>query len=75
MNDRPGPKGIKNNLYSTQLSMEFFLLINVKMPTIVGNLTFISRKNNILGLYEPEKISWYFNTYEHLKFHAQLSWA
>ena len=28
---------------STQLSMKFILLINVKMPTIVGILTFISR--------------------------------
>ena len=35
----------------------FFLLINVKMPTFVGILTFISRNN----IYEQEKI------------HAQLS--
>ena len=40
---------------STELSMKFFLLINVKMPTIVGILTFISRKNSILGLSEPKK--------------------
>ena len=40
---------------STQLSMKFFLLINVKMPTTVGILTFMSRKNNILCLSEPEK--------------------
>ena len=47
---------------STQLSMKFFLLIIVKMPTIVGILTFMSRKNSGLGFYEPEKcwISWYF---------------
>ena len=32
----------------------FLLLINVKMPTIVGILTFLSRKNSILGLSEPE---------------------
>ena len=31
---------------STQLSMKFILLINVKMPTIVGILTFISRINS-----------------------------
>ena len=32
------------NLFSssTQLSMKFIMLINVKMPTIVGILTFIS---------------------------------
>ena len=35
--------------------MKFFLLINVKMPTAVGILTFISRKNSILSLYKPEK--------------------
>ena len=35
--------------------MKFFLFVNVKMPTIVGILTFMSRKNSILGLFEPEK--------------------
>ena len=35
--------------------MKFFLLINVKMPTIVGILTFMSRKNSTLGLSESEK--------------------
>ena len=33
---------------SPQLSMKFFLLINVKMPTIVGILTFMSGENSIL---------------------------
>ena len=46
---RPGPKVIKLLSCSTQLSMKFFLLINVEMPTIVG------RKNSILGSSEPEK--------------------
>ena len=41
--------------FHAQLSMEFFLLINVKMPIIVGILIFMSRKNKILGLYDPEK--------------------
>ena len=51
-----GPEDIKLFSYSTQLSMKFFLLINVKMPTIiVGILTFISGKNRILGISEPEK--------------------
>ena len=51
------------------MSMNFFLLINVKMPTIVGILTFMSMKNNITCLSEPEKswITWYFYTHEHLK--------
>ena len=39
---------------SPQLSMKFFLLLNVKMPTVHGILTFMSRKNSILGLSEPE---------------------
>ena len=46
------PRLLKNH---AQLSMNFFLLINVKMPTVVGILTFMSRKNSILGLSEPEK--------------------
>ena len=54
---------------------EIFLLINVKMPTIVGILTFISWKISTLGLSEPEKADFflYFYTYGHLKFHVQLS--
>ena len=35
--------------------MKFFLLINVKMPTAVGILTFMSGKNRILGLSQPKK--------------------
>ena len=60
---------------STQPSMKIFLLINVKMPTIVGILNFMSWIYSIFGLYEPAKSSssCYFCTYEHLKFHAQLS--
>ena len=50
-----GPEVIKLFSCSTQLSMKFFLLINVKMPTMVGILTFVSRKNSILGLSESEK--------------------
>ena len=71
----PGPEVIKLFSCSTQLSMKLFLLINVKMPTIVGILIFMSGKNYILGLSEPKKrrISGYFYPYEHLKFHAQLS--
>ena len=35
--------------------MLFFLLINVKMPTIVGILTFMSMKNFMLSSVEHEK--------------------
>ena len=50
-----GGEVIENILCSTQLSMTFFLLINVKMPTIVGILTCMGRKNSILGISKPEK--------------------
>ena len=41
------PRGYKTffMLSSAQLRLKFILLINVKMPTIVGILTFISRIN------------------------------
>ena len=53
----PGPEVIKLFSYSTQLSMKFFLLKNVKMLTMVGIciLTFMSEKNSILSLSEPKK--------------------
>ena len=49
-----GPRVIKKSC-STQLGMKSFLLINVKMPTIVGILTFMNRKLSILSLSEAEK--------------------
>ena len=49
-----GPKVIKKFSCSTQLSMKFFLLKNIKMPTTVGILTFLSRKNSILAFSEPK---------------------
>ena len=42
---RLGPDVTKLFLCSAQLRLKFILLINVKMPTIVGILTFISRIN------------------------------
>ena len=71
----PGPEVIKLFSCSTQLIMKFFLLINVKMPTTVGILTFMIGKNSILGLTEPYKAKFldFFYTYEHFKFQAQLS--
>ena len=44
--EKPGPEVVKKISCSTQLSMKFFLLINVKMPTIVNILTFLSKKNS-----------------------------
>ena len=47
-----GPEVIKLSSCSTELSMKFSPLIYVKMPTIVGILTCMSGKNNILGFTE-----------------------
>ena len=48
------PRGYKTFSCSTQLSMKFILLINVKMPTTVCILTFISRINDWLWWLKPE---------------------
>ena len=74
---RPGPKVIKLFSYSTQLSTKFILLINVKMPTIVGILTFISMINTTSERLKARNfvICRYSSFSEQLKFRAQLSWA
>ena len=67
----PDPaKVIKLVSYSTQLSMKFILLINVKMPTIstINTTSERLKARNFI-------ICKYFCFYEQLKFHAQLSWA
>ena len=62
------PRGFKTFSCSTQPSMNIFLLINIKMPTIVGILTFMRGENSILDLSEPKKADFLcFYTYEHLK--------
>ena len=48
-------RGYKTFFMFMSTELNFFLLTNVKMPTIVGILTFMSRKNSILGLSEPNK--------------------
>ena len=65
----------KTSFCSFQMSMNFFLIINVKMPTIVGIVTFMSRKNGILGLpnLKTPRNFLIIYTREHLRFHAQLS--
>ena len=68
-----GPKVIKLFSYSTQLSAKFILLINVKMPTIVGILTFISMINTTSERRNTR--NFFICFYEQLKFCAQLSWA
>ena len=56
--------------------MKLIMLINVKMPTIVGILTFISMINTTSERLKARKV--YFLTfsmscYEQLEFHSQLS--
>ena len=53
---------------------QIILLINVKMPTIVGILTFISRMNTISDSFKQEKIVifQYFSFYEQLKFKSLM---
>ena len=69
------PRGYKTCVCSTQLSTKFILLINVKMPTIVGILTFISMTNTISKRLKARNFfsCQYFSFYEQLKFRAQLS--
>ena len=71
-----GPEVIKLFSCSTPLRIIFpvLLLINIKMPTTVGILTFMSGKNNILGYLSIKKLNFLmFYTYDHLNFHVQLS--
>ena len=51
---KSGPEVIKKCSCSTVLSMKFFLLINVIIPTIVGIITFMSGKISIQDLSEPK---------------------
>ena len=49
-----GPEVIKLFSCSTQPSMEFSLLINMKMPTIVGIFIFNSREIFMLSCVQQE---------------------
>ena len=67
------PEVVKLFSYSTQLIKEFILLINVKMPTVVGILSFISMINTTSERLKARHffICWYFSFHEQLKFLAQ----
>ena len=71
----PGPEVIQFLPCSTQLSTEFILLINVKMPTIVGILTFISMISKTSERFKARRFfnCRYFSFYEESKFRAVLS--
>ena len=68
------PQSNKTFFSSAQLRLKFILLINVKMPTIVGILTFMSRIYYRLDILNPVSIHLdYFGIYEQFKVYAQLS--
>ena len=52
----PGTEVIKLFPSSTQLSTKLIMLINVKMPTIVGILTFISMINIPSECFKQDKL-------------------
>ena len=72
---QPVPEVIKLFPCSTLLSTKFILPINVKMPTIVGILTFISMINTPPDRLQARNffICRYSSFNEQLKFRAQLS--
>ena len=68
------PRGYKPFLCPTQLRMEFIMSINVKMPTVVGILKFISMINTTSESLKARKVFIFqhiLNFYEQLKLHAQ----
>ena len=52
-----GSEVIKHFSCSTQLSMKFSLLINMKMPTIVGIFIFISREIFMLTIFSKKEFA------------------
>ena len=48
------PRGYKTFFTLNSTEHEIFPANNVKMPTIVGILTFMSGENSMLGLSEPK---------------------
>ena len=54
--EKSGHELMKTFTCSTYLSVEFILLINVKIPTIVGILTFIRRINTTSKCFRQNKV-------------------
>ena len=63
-----GPEFIKLCSCSAKLSIKFIMLINIKMPTIVGILIFISMINKISASLKARKVF----SFQHFSFHEQL---
>ena len=70
-----GPEVIKLFSCSTQMSTKFILLLDVKMPTIVGILIFISMIDTTYERLKAKSFITFrkFSFYEQLKLRAQLS--
>ena len=68
---------VYKTFHAPPLSITFIMLIHVKMPTIVGILTFISMINTPAASLKARKALKFqhFSFYEQLKVHAQLSLA
>ena len=75
ISDKTWPKGYKTFPMLNSAEHEIYPAHNVKMPTIVDILTFISMINTIFESLKAIKvlIFQYFWFYEQLKIHAQLS--
>ena len=63
------PQGYK--YFHAQLRMKFILLINVKMPTIVGILTCISRINTAYESLKQKRLHFQLNFIKHESFEAR----
>ena len=56
------------------MSMKFVLVINFKMPTLVGILKLMARTNNIVCCSQLQNclIFFFYNIYEDYKYHAHM---
>ena len=70
-----GPEVIKLFPCSTQLSMKFVQLINLKLLTIANSflLNIAEYENFSANKYENANYCWHCHIYLQRKFHAQLS--
>ena len=62
---KSGPEVIKLFSRSTQLSMKFFILINLKLPTIPNSfsLNIVEHENFSGNKYENANYCWHFHIY------------
>ena len=71
------PEVTKLFSWSTQLSMKFVLLINLKSQSIANSFLQITgeHENFSASRYENDNYCWHFHIYLQSKFHVQLSCA